>query len=506
MRTSSGRIGTVFVVAVLISVGLSPTVGHAARKSAIAWTSCRKDGRLECGQLSVPLDWNRPNGTHIKLEVIRHLASRPDARIGSIFLNPGGPGDTGVGLVSGSGDELDAFGDGRFDLVSWDPRGTNASEPVHCFTSDAKEAAFWRGKEIPTTPAASRAYQRKLVDLARRCGEVMGDVLNHISTADTARDLDALRAAVGERTMTYVGFSYGTLLGQTYANMFPSRVRAMMLDGIVDPVQYTKSSEARVANDVSSTDMVFDKFLSLCDEAGPARCALAGHPPETAAQRVARLFAAARRKPIPAPHAVPPGKLDYSDLLMSNFAPIRDPKAWPKFADDLDAAVDGDASALETAARAGRTPKSFAEATKSNAISCGDAPAVEPSTAWPTVIPRFTDISRLQGAIQGWWLWALCASNWPGHSTDRYTGPWNKQTKTPILLIGTTYDPNTSYAAAQRSEHLLGNAVLLTHVGYGHVSFKDMSQCVEDARVRYLVDLITPPRGTVCMADQVPFP
>jgi TAP-like protein len=121
------------------------------------------------------------------------------------------------------------------------------------------------------------------------------------------------------------------------------------------------------------------------------------------------------------------------------------------------------------------------------------------------VIGDLTELSTMAGPIQGWWLWAPCASNWPARSDDRFTGPWDAKTSVPILLIGTRYDPNTGYQNAVRSEQLLGNAVLLTHEGYGHLSFKDVSQCVEDARVRYLVDLVTPRPGMVCQADHKPF-
>src|SRR5262249_12449330 len=142
-------------------------------------------------------------------------------------------------------------------------------------------------------------------DLAQRCGAVMGPLLSHISTVDTVRDLDALRAAVGEDTITYAGLSYGTIIGQVYANMFPQRVRAMMLDGITDPVAYTESARARADNNASSSDEVFNQFLTLCDQAGPTRCALAGHG-DTAAQRVNRLVERAKQGPIPAPGATPP--------------------------------------------------------------------------------------------------------------------------------------------------------------------------------------------------------
>jgi pimeloyl-ACP methyl ester carboxylesterase len=298
----------------------------------------------------VPLDWDHPNGRTIHLAVIRHLASKPKQRIGSMLINPGGPGDTGVGLVQGLGDDIDKWGGGRFNVVSWDPRGTNASTHVRCFRSRRGEARFWKGASIPITTAASERYRRKTVALARRCGKVSGWLLPHISTADTARDLDHLRRLVGDRKLTYVGLSYGTYLGQTYANMFPDRVRAMLIDGVVDPVPYSKGAEARVANQAGDPDEVFAELLSLCETAGPQRCALAGHS-RSPAEGVNRLFARAKRAPIPAPTASPPGKLTYSDLIVSQFNPLRVPETWPDDAKDLDAAVGGDGSALATEAR-----------------------------------------------------------------------------------------------------------------------------------------------------------
>jgi pimeloyl-ACP methyl ester carboxylesterase len=470
----------------------------------IPWAACDPPGEdLQCARIRVPLDWDRPNGRTISLAVIRHLASKPNERIGSMLINPGGPGDTGIGLVQGLGDDIDKWGGGRFDVVSWDPRGTNASTHVRCFRSKRSEARFWKGATLPTTKAASERYRRKTVALARRCGKVSGWLLPHISTADTARDLDHLRRLVGDRKLTYVGLSYGTYLGQTYANMFPGRVRLMLLDGIVDPVPYSKGAEARVANQAGDPDEVFAELLSLCEAAGPQRCALAGHS-RSPAERVNRLFARAKRAPIPAPSASPPGNLTYGDLIVSQFSPLRLPETWPDDAKDLDAAVGGDGSALATEARKLLVPAAFAGATTSSAISCADAPAHRGSRSWPQVIGRLNRGNRLYGALLGWWLWAPCAS-WPVRGQDAYRGPWNATTKNPILLIGTRHDPATPYANAVRSARRLGNAALLTHDGYGHVSFHDPSACVDRARIAYLTELVTPPKGTVCRSDKKPF-
>ena len=176
----------------------------------------------------------------------------------------------------------------------------------------------------------------------------------------------------------------------------------------------------------------------------------AGHPGQTAAQRVDQLFDTLRTGTIPAPNADPPGELVYTDLQLSSFSALRNPELWPAWAEQLNAAADGDASELKTQARFWQLPKSWAEATKSSAISCLDGPAKLPSTDWPTVIPELVEVSKWQGAIQGWWLWAPCASNWPATSTDRYAGPWDAKTDVPILVIGTRYDPSTSYQNAER--------------------------------------------------------
>jgi pimeloyl-ACP methyl ester carboxylesterase len=492
----------------------TPAVGSHGRgiasspagQAGIAWKRCKGMGkRFQCARVAVPLNWHRPAGPHIKLAVIRFLGSDQKHRIGSIFVDPGGPGASGVGIVQAIGRMFSAWGRGRFNVVGWDPRGTNASDPVRCFTSEAAEARFWRGVQPPVTATASRAFARRAAELARRCGQVSGKLLDNISTEDTARDLNYLRQLVGDRKLTYVGLSYGSLIGQTYENMFPGRVRAMLLDGIVDPVASTTSAETRLADQVGSADGVFfHQFVAQCRRAGPSRCALAGHS-ETVAQRVARLFARARRAPIPAPHAKPAGVLDYSDLLLSTFSPLRIVSDWPQYAKDLNAAASGDASALEDAARPLRSPAGYAGATVSSAISCLDGPASKPVSAWPSVIGHLTHVGKLWGPSLGWTLWAPCAANWPGHATERYAGPWNAKTKTPILLISNRFDPATAYRNAEVAQRRLGNAVLLTENGFGHLSLNDPGRCVLKWRIRYLVHLVTPPRGTVCPADQPPF-
>jgi pimeloyl-ACP methyl ester carboxylesterase len=486
-----------------------PTAGAVG--ASISWGACdppvpnRAD--LQCARIRVPLDWDRPKGRTISLAVIRHLASKPSERIGTLLINPGGPGDTGVGLVAGDPEGVDAIGGGRFDVVSWDPRGTHASTRLRCFGSRGSEQRFWAGATVPTTDAAAKRAVRRAAALARRCGKLSGWLLPHISTADTARDMDHLRALVGEEKLTYVGLSYGTYLGQTYANMFPDRVRAMLLNGLVNAVRYSEGAEERQDMFSGAADEVFDQFLSLCASAGPERCALAGGA-ASPAEKWNQLLARVKRRPIPAPASNGTGlsraELTFGDLLSSQFAPMRAPSTWPQNAADLDAALRGDASALEDAASQYTSPEGWSGAATSAAIQCADAPTRRGPQAGLEVFERLRRAGFLQGPLHFAWEWAPCAS-WPVRGEDNYRGPWGARTPNPILLINQRYDPNTGYGNALAAARYLGNSVLLTHEGYGHLFFQNPSECVDNAMADYLANLTTPPPGTVCQSDQQPF-
>jgi pimeloyl-ACP methyl ester carboxylesterase len=476
---------------------------NEADRPAIAWLDC--GDRLQCARVSVPLDWDRPHGHKIKLAMIRRLASRPADRIGSLFVNPGGPGGS-VEKVRNDGASLDAAGGGRFDVVGWDIRGAGESAPVRCFRSEKSLARFFVHWSIPATRQDSRRYVRQTAALARRCGAVSGTLLRHISTADTARDLDYLRRLVGDGRLSYLGISGGTFIGQTYANMFPRRVRAMVLDGLVDPVAYTKGTEAGYANQLAYTDRAFKGFTSLCEKAGVTRCALAGE--SHVAARVNELFRRLRHASIGAPSADPRGRLTYGDALSAIVVDMSvGPAEWPILAAQLDQAAHGDGSELLRRSRIltqAFSSQRVAPGLAAVALICADSPARQGPRAWRKVVDRLTGVSFIYGPVLSWWRWAPCAS-WPVRSGDRYTGPWNATTENPILVIGTRFDPNTPYANARRAARRLGNAVLLTHHGYGHKSESDPSRCVTRATSRYLIELVVPPRGTVCPSDRRPF-
>jgi pimeloyl-ACP methyl ester carboxylesterase len=502
-------VGTVLVglVAVLAASAAAAdgSPRHAGRFAqappAISWTAC--GARQQCARVLVPVDWRRPAGPKIPLAVIRHVASHGEQRIGSLFLNPGGPGDSGVAAVKERGESLDALTAGRFDIVGWDVRGSGASAPVSCFTNSRDRLRFWNGVPVPSTSRGERRYLVKAMALARRCGARNGQLLRHMSTADTARDLDYLRGLVGDAQLTFLGESYGTMIGQTYANMFPGRVRAMALDGPSDTVAAAAGLSAVLADGLRDADRVFDAFLTACRTAGPARCALARHGP--VARRVNRLLRRLRRNPIPAPSAKPPGRLTYGEALtVIKLQALPRPELWPQAARLLDAAASGDGSGLETIARLASSNQFRALFEQSVALICADSPARQSAREWPRVVRRLRATSRIGGRVFGWLQGAPCAA-WPVRSAERYTGPWNAVTPNPILIVGTTLDPNTPFDNAQTAERRLGNAVLLTHDGFGHLSSADPSACVAQSLGGYLVNLAIPAHGTVCRSDRLPF-
>ena len=282
---------------------------------------------------------------------------------------------------------------------------------------------------------------------------------------------------------------------------FPRRVRAMVLDGVLNPVAFTTSAQAGIAESQADFGLVFAKLQSLCQAAGPARCALAGHGSSVKA-RVSRLLARLRRGPIPAPRAPAPHRLSYGDLLFYMFANLGRPASWPDVAAGLEEAAMGNGSAIETAFQKTR-PVYQSALNSATALQCADKPAPRLGPqAWPTIIGRLRRVSPFS-VVNGWWLAVPCAA-WPVLNADRYTGPWNRTTHNPILVIGNRYDPQTAYQGARRVARLLGNARLVTLDGYGHTSQVDPSSCIDRTVIAYLIRPATA-RQKTCHVDRQPF-
>ena len=492
--------------------GLMTPAAEAAparpRVPVLNWQPCGDDfpGKL-CATATVPLDYDRPRGRTTTLALAKVPASDAKRRIGTVFINPGGPGGSGVDLLLyGFGDYLADNLDGRFDVVGFDPRGVAGSDPLHCFDSEAELNAFFGSQPIfPYLRSQQRPYFEQYRRLGPECLDDRQAIARHMSTADVARDLDLLRRAVGDAKLSYLGFSYGSYLGNTYANLFPKKVRALVIDGVLDPRLW--SSGWQIRSDRVATQEVFDEFLRLCDAAGP-QCPF--FTPGGSAARWKALAASVRREPVVLD---PTFTYTYDLLIADATGAMYSPEAWNDYATFLDQVADlalADRPAAALVAQRERllsrlTPPrreadypNFTDAYYGN--QCAD-------TEYPRRFATYRAIGEYaaRGSQFGpywWWANAGCA-NWPT-APDRYVGPWTARTSAPVLVVGNLFDPATDYAGARASDRLLRNSRLLTYAGWGHTAY-GRSACSTDYINRYLVTGALPPRGTVCPANPNPF-
>ncbi len=514
------------VTGIASAVTAGPRVAAAATASVppVNWTACR-DG-FQCAAVQVPLDYDRPAGAKISLALIRQPAGSPSQRIGSLFMNPGGPGGSGVDLVRGVAQFLPLPLRGRFDIVGFDPRGVARSTPLRCYDTFDEALAGLPPFPYPETPAQEDVQRAADAELAAACAGHGGPILRHMSTADVARDMDLLRVALGDRTLNYFGFSYGSMLGQTYANMFPDKVRALAIDGVLDPIAWTtgRGDQARTqpfAYRLKShlgANKTLGEFFRLCDAAGPD-CALSGN----ARQRYNRL--AERLRAAPA-EIVDPGTgevfpFGYQDLVNETLGAMFAPFSWPDFAAFI-ADVERQAgpvtlgrelvavrrglglkgSSLRATAAVQEEYPNFVEG--GPGVACSDSDNPDHFGAWR----RSADLATTESAYFGRiWTWSSSAClPWPqGAGQDRYQGPWTARTAKPVLVVGNYFDPATRYEGAVTASRLLPNSRLLSYAGWGHTAFLSGNLCVDDAVTRYLVTTRTPAPGTVCQPEGSPF-
>ena len=509
-----------FVALLCIGFGLFAGRGEAAPTTPkISWNKCHADlGPFQCGTVQVPLDYDSPQGATISIAVVRLPATDPARRIGSLFLNPGGPGGSGVDFTLSAGpflytDEVRA----RFDLVGFDPRGIIRSTAFRCFGNPKQWEPYFTPFAFPMTPEQEQlwiAADRYLIDACDQRGGAIGD---HMATANVARDLDVLRQAVGDAKLTYAGYSYGSYLGVTYANLFPGNVRALVVDGVLDPIAWSTGRGNEAATLPFSTRLqshagaqaTLNEFFRLCD-AGGAACAFSG----ASATRYRRL--ADRLLAEPLVITFPDGSVevvDYSALIGITLGHMYDSFSWPDLAEilaDLEARAGTAALAAEVrAARQQRamfiTKRGFPQYPNfvegGTAVFCTDSDNPSSYAAWSSA-GAAADASSYFGRI--WtWISSPCAA-WTGADADRYMGPFNKRTANPVLVVGNQFDPATRYEGAVTVAGLLPSSALLTVHGWGHTSLF-LSQCADAAVSRYLLAVVTPAAGTVCEQDAVPF-
>ncbi|MFC8433016.1 alpha/beta hydrolase [Streptomyces sp. NPDC057253] len=477
-----------------------PTATLAALASyygqKVRWRSCGVPG-FECATLKAPLDYDKPAGGDIRLAVTRKKATGPGKRLGSLFVNPGGPGGSASGYLQAyAGIGYPATVRARYDMVAVDPRGVARSEAVECL--DGRDMDTYT--QTDTTPDDAHETT-ELVDaykeFAEACGAHSPGLLRHVSTVETARDMDVVRAVLGDRKLNYVGASYGTFLGATYAGLFPDRAGRLVLDGAMDP-----SLPARRMNldQTAGFETAFQSFAKDCVQ--QPDCPLGTRGTTTA--EVGRNLKAFFRK-LDA-HPIPTGDADgrrLGEALATTgvIAAMYDESSWAQLREALTSAMrERDGAGLLVLSDsyyerdAGGRYSNLMSANA--AVNCLDLP---PSYDTPEeverALPSFEKASPVFGEGLAWA--SLSCAYWPVRATGE---PHRIEARgaAPIVVVGTTRDPATPYRWARSLAAQLTSARLLTYEGDGHTAYGRGSACIDSAIDAYLLRGTAPANGKRC--------
>jgi pimeloyl-ACP methyl ester carboxylesterase len=470
-----------------------PTALRRYYAQHIAWSGCSAGAPsgFQCARLTVPLDYARPQGSTVSLPLIRLPAGDSRHRIGSLVINPGGPGGSGISYAEAAqrifSDALLA----RFDIVGFDPRGIGGSRPAIKCVSDPELDALIHLPPTPFGPAQRGAAGTAVRHLSDACYQRNKDLLPHVGTVDAARDMDVLRAAVGDSKLTYFGASYGTFLGATYAEEFPDHVRALVLDGAVDPaitwMQQNTSQAGGFEQDLGD-------FAAWC----AARSCLPGGSGTAVLHSVEGLLSRVATTPLPAKgdsRTVGPGET-LNAIASGLYFPD---SGWPALGFAVRQALDGDGSnllQLNDALLDRDQNGHYSNQTEANiAINCMDRPYPKDVGSYAAAAAQAAGTAPTFGPAIQWG--SLPCAFWHVPPTDQ-PHPIRAVGSPPILVVGTTRDPATPYAWAQGLAHELARADLLTYVGDGHTAYGRGNPCVRADVDAYLIDLRPPAPGTRC--------
>lgn len=478
--------------------GPAPATDDPAAHAALGtWTPCA--GSFECTTLTVPRDWSAPDGATVDLAVTRHRASGD--RIGSLLVNPGGPGASGVDFAqSFVGGRLPTGLDERFDIVSWDPRGTTGETRIDC-TTDAE----WLEPDLdptPDDPADIDAIRAEAERAATACEADAGDLLALVGTRATVRDLDALRHLLGDDLLTYVGYSYGTTIGMEYLRMFPDRVRAMILDGVAVPgVDPTEDAHVQARG----FEGTLDAYLADC----PTRpgCPLGADPKDDLIGLVDQL----EQERVPADYQLQAdgseprdGTVGPGELYVAVAASLYDTSSWPVLDQALTELLadppNGRTALALRDSYLGRQPDGtwFDDADARGAIRCADQAerSEEPEgdlslvDAWAAELPFWG--SWFATGLPG--CWGAPAAVDPLEPL----APGAIRGVPPVVVLGTTNDPATPFAQAEDAARIIEGSVLVTYRGDVHTAYGRISSCIDDPLTAYLIDLTVPPADLTC--------
>lgn len=520
------RAGLCLAAILLAPPGLARDAAYHFRTDPIAWSACPDPliNGLDCATYRVPLDYRRQDGPTLDL-ALRRMRAQGGAPVGTLFFNPGGPGGTGsVQFPQWYGQFPEAVRQ-AFDIVSWDPRGVGESTQARCFQDAGAEAALLGDLgAFPVSFDEQRIWRDAYAAFAKSCAETAPEILAHLSTADTARDLEQLRIAAGGAPLSYWGVSYGTFLGATYANLFPDNLRALVLDGNLSPLAWTANGDPDpqwpLGDRIGSYQVaeVFDHFLQLCTAAGPQRCAFAAPSYDLTRQKWRDLLNRLSLGPIDLPSEAGVRAIALETLVgqisdgMDIVWAIPGANGWASIAQALQAIHEAGQTPPrpEPAAPAGPAAPAAQAAPSAaydgaegvTAVMCGDAPSVS-LERFPTLASEVMLRSGHFGLSTSFMEFP-CAS-WAVDAADPYAGPWDRHLSAAPLVVNTTHDPSTPMQNAEAMADLLPGAILLRVDGFGHTSLLNRSACADDRIATYLVDLRLPPANAWCAQDRQPF-
>ncbi len=460
----------------------STTAGAGATVEAATWRTCPTDATLECATVAMPRVYGDATKGVINVKMARIKAAQPSRRIGSLFLNPGGPGGSGIEFLPDIAKKLPKALKDRFDLIGFDPRGVGQSDPITCLPEKDRVNALDQDPDDPTEEQALIDAQKLQ---ASACQKDVGTKLSSYGTAAAARDLDRLRQAVGDDHLTYLGFSYGTYLGSVYATLFPDKARALVLDGAVDP-----TLDDGGLRQAQGFELAFQRFATAC----------ATSPACTAKPDARALYdqdkTKVEAKPVPTADAKRP--LTSGSMLTGVAAALYSQRSWPILALGLADVAAGNGQLLlamgdnQNDRKGNGSYGNISDAFR--VIGCDDE-KLRPTVAEARAdAAEFATKAPLLGAAQGWGNISCQGFPQADEAVPTVSAP---TVATPIVVIGTKGDPATPFENTAKLASVLGKAVTVSWDGDGHTA-TTKSPCVDAAVSDYLIDLKVPVDGLEC--------
>ncbi len=500
-RLSAALLVTTATVSVLPpGATAQPTRADAPYSTAPVWSSCAgvvadvsQLPTAQCGTVAVPVDYAKPQGAQAQLAIIKVPATGP--RIGVLIVNPGGPGASAVDTVAGMGAALaDTEILQRFDLVGIDPRGVGHSTPQLRCRTDAEFDAYRAEPMADYSPAGVAHIEELHQKFAAQCLDRMGpEFLANMGTAAAARDMDVVRAALGEDRINYLGFSYGTQLGSAYADRYPDRVRAMVLDGAVDP---SLDPITESINQIAGFQRAFDKYAADCAES--AGCPL-GTDPAQFVGRYQQLVDPLVTRPAAASD---PRGLGYQDAITGTVSALYSPRYWTYLTSGL-LGLERGTDPIDLLSLADDYQQRDKDGHYKNrqdaftAVRCLDADYPTDPAVWAEADKRAREAAPFlsYGEFTGYAPRDVCAM-WPVPPTST-VGPATSPGPGKVVVVSTTGDPATPYQAGVDLAGQMG-ASLISFAGIQHTVVFNGDACVDTAVVKFLVGSVVPPVGLRC--------